>query len=135
MVTSYFWLTLVIFVANILVLTLAYKSNNKARFAFYFGFLASYYYLAEAFLSFFFDGLIGRETYVAVSAIVMATLLVWNAVSLISLIEMKHHPKTKKFGERSFLFILVANIFAIFITVSVYLEFAINNAPNFGIWP
>lgn len=135
MLTNYFWMTLAIFVANILVLALAYKSSNKVRFAFYFAFLASYYHLAKSFLNFFFDGLIGTGGYVLVSAIVVSFLLIWNAVSLVSLIEMKHHPKTKKFGERSFLFILIANIFAIFITVSVYLEFAIKNAPNFGIWP
>ncbi len=128
-------MSLAIFVANVLVLALAYKSNNKARFALYFGFLASYYHLAESFMSFFFGGLVGKETYVVVSAIVVAILLVWNAVSLVSLIEMRHHPKTKKFSERSFLFILIANMFAIFMVVAVYLEFAIKNAPNFGIWP
>ncbi len=135
MVTSYFWLTLAIFVANILALILAYKSNNKVRFAFYVAFLATYYHLAESFTSFFFGGLISTGGYVLVSAIVVTILLIWNAVSLVSLIEMRHHPKTKKFSERSFLFILIANIFAIFMAVAVYLEFAIKNAPNFGIWP
>lgn len=135
MLTNYFWMTLAIFVANILVLTLAYKSNNKVRFAFYFAFLATYYHLAKSFMSFFFNGLIGTGGYVLVSVIVVTILLIWNAVSLVSLIEMRHHPKTKKFSGRSFLFILIANIFAIFMAVAVYLEFAIKNAPNFGIWP
>lgn len=134
MVTPYFWLTMVIFLANILILALAYKSNNKARFALYLGFLVSYYYLTESFMSFFFDALIDTGSYVLVSAVVTLVLLIWNAISLVTLIEMRHYQRTKKFSENSFIFILVVNIFAILVAMVVYLDKVIENTNNFGIW-